>query len=413
MPPLMVTSVMLALDRAVDTQFFQPGQDGDPILWQHLFWFFGHPDVYIIFLPALGMVSAIIVALCRRRLFGYLPLVLALVATGFAAFGLWVHHMYAAGLPQLGMSFFTAASMMIGIPSGVQIFCWIATIRGGKISMKTPMLFVLGFFMIFIVGGLSGVMIASVPFDLQVHDTYFIVAHFHYVLIGGAIFPLFGGLYFWFPKFNGHMLSDRLGKWNFWLMFIGFNVAFFPMHQLGFEGMPRRVYTYVEGMGWGDLNLLATIGGGILGLGVLLFIINVFLSLQGPKSSANPWGADSLEWAADSPPRNYNFLTIPIVKGRYPLWDGDPYAGSVTGLRTDRREVLVTDLLDARPSHRVILPGPTIWPFLAALAVSVSFLGFVFDAWFVPLGFFLTFVTFVGWLIPRKDPESELQERKR
>src|SRR5215211_2498634 len=264
MPAVMVASTTLILDRLVGTHIYNPAEGGDALLWQHLFWFFGHPEVYIIFLPGTGMVSAIVVTFARRPMVGYLLAVLSLIATGFLSFGLWVHHMFTTGLPQLGASFFTATSMLIAVPSGIQIFCWIATLWDGRPVFRTPLLFVLGFIVIFVIGGLSGVMVASVPLDSQVHDTYFVVAHFHYVLIGGAVFPLMGAIYYWFPKVTGRMLSERLGKWNFWLAFIGFNVAFFPMHVLGLQGMPRRVYTYLPEMGWGPLNRLASVGALIL-----------------------------------------------------------------------------------------------------------------------------------------------------
>ena len=407
MPPLMIGSVMLALDRTVGTHFFNAAAGGEPLLWQHIFWFFGHPEVYIIFIPALGMVSSILIAFTRRPIFGYTALVLSLVATGFIGFGLWVHHMFATGLPQLGMSFFTAASMMIAIPSGVQIFCWLATLWDGKLVFRTPLLFVLGFIVIFVAGGLTGVMVASVPFDLQVHDTYFVVAHFHYVLIGGAVFPLFGAVYYWFPKMTGRMLSERLGRWHFWLFAVGFNVTFFPMHRLGLDGMPRRVYTYLADMGWGPLNFLATSGGVLLAAGVLVFLANVALSLRrGEVAAADPWGADSLEWLTASPPPNYNFDPLPTVGGLYPLWDRRPDQPVVTGLREDRREVLVTHLLDAEPDYRQILPTPSIAPLLLAIGASVAFLGVVYHPWFVPLGGLLSFAAVVFWLWPR-DFEGE------
>ena len=260
MPAVMIASTFLILDRLVGTHIFNPAEGGDALLFQHLFWFFGHPEVYIIFLPATGMVSSIIAAFARRPVFGYLALVLSLIAVGFLSFGLWVHHMFATGLPKLGASFFTASSMMIAIPNGVQIFCWLATLWGGRPMIRTPLLFVLGFFFIFVAGGLTGVMLASVPLDLQVHDTYFVVAHFHYVLIGGAVFPLLGAAYFWFPKITGRMMSERLGRWHFWLAFLGFNATFFPMHIVGLWGMPRRVYTYPVEMGWGPINLFITAG---------------------------------------------------------------------------------------------------------------------------------------------------------
>ena len=403
MPPLMVGSVMLALDRTAGMHFFNVAEGGEPLLWQHIFWFFGHPEVYIIFIPALGMVTSIVIAFSRRRVFGYTALVLSLVATGFIGFGLWVHHMLATGLPHLGLSFFSAASMLIAVPSGVQIFCWIATLAGGRPVFATPLLFVIGFILIFVAGGLTGVMLASVPLNLQVHDTYFVVAHFHYVLIGGAVFPLFGGVFYWFPKLTGRMLSERLGKWQFWLLFVGFNVTFFPMHQLGFQGMPRRVYTYLADRGWGDLNLLATIGAGIIAVSVVLFAVNVLTAYRSPKIAPDdPWDAESLEWSISSPPPNYNFLRIPFVQSAYPLWDGIPTAGS--GLRSDKREVLITRVLDAHPDHRMILPGPTIWPLLTAIAVSVAFIGVIWDLRMFVVGFFLTFLGLVGWLWP---PQGE------
>src|SRR3954462_11924603 len=280
MQAVMFASTALITDRLVGTHFYNPAEGGDPLLWQHLFWFFGHPEVYIIFVPALGFVSAIVATFTRRPVFGYPVMVLSMVATGFLGFGLWVHHMFATGVPQLGQSFFTAASMMIAIPSGIQIFCWIATIWAGRPRFTVPFLFVLGFVVLFIIGGFTGVMIASVSYDQQVHDTYFVVAHFHYVLIGGAVFPLFAAFYYWFPKFTGRMLSQRLGRWNFWLFFIGMNLTFFPMHQLGLEGMPRRIYTSLPETGWGSLNLLATIGAVTIATSMLIFVINVITSLR-------------------------------------------------------------------------------------------------------------------------------------
>ena len=304
MPWVAVDSQFLAMDRLIGTHFFNQAEGGDALLWQHLFWFFGHPEVYIIFIPALGYVSTIIATFTRREIFGYPAMVLSLVATGFLGFGLWVHHMFATNIPQLGESFFTAASAMIAIPTGVQFFCWIATIWGGRPRFTTPFLFILGFMVTFLIGGLSGVMVASVPFDLQVHDTFFVVAHLHYVLIGGAVFPLWAAFYYWFPKFTGRMLSERLGRWNFALFFIGMHLTFFPMHQLGLDGMPRRVYTYLAETGWGTLNLVATIGGVTIAVSVLVFLYNVAQSLaNGEIASSDPWETSStLEWATTSPP---------------------------------------------------------------------------------------------------------------
>ena len=406
MPWVAVATQFLAADRLVDTRLFDPAAGGQPLLWQHLFWFFGHPEVYIIFVPALGFVSSIVSTFARRPIFGYPVMVLSLVVTGFLAFGLWVHHMFATGIPQLSESFFSAMSMMIAIPTGVQIFCWIATLWAGRPRFRVPLLFVLGFVVVFIIGGFTGVMVAAVPYDLQVHDTYFVVAHLHYVLLGGAVFPLFGAFYFWWPKVTGRMPSERLGRWHFWLFFIGVNLTFFPMHLLGLDGMPRRVYTYLPETGWGPLNLLATIGAITIAASVVAFLVNLIWSLlEGARAGEDPWEAPTLEWATGSPPPSYNFHLLPTVRSPSPLWDRAADAPVVSGLRTDMREILVTTMLDAVPDSRMRLPEPTIWPLVAAIATGITFIVLIFTPWGLPLGAVLITGAFVGWGWPRSKDE--------
>jgi cytochrome c oxidase subunit 1 len=411
MPAVMLSSTALITDRLVGTHFYNPAEGGDALLWQHLFWFFGHPEVYLIFIPPLGFISAIVATFARRPVVGYPAMILALVTTAFLAFGLWVHHMFATNLPELGKTFFTAASLVIAVPSAVQIFCWIATLGSGRINFKTPLLFVLAFFFILVMGGLTGLMLASVSLDTQLHDSFFVVAHLHYVLLGGAVFPLFGAFYFWFPKFTGRMLDERLGRWNFWLFFIGFNVAFFPMHVLGLWGMPRRVYTYPAEMGWGDLNLVATIGAATIAASVLLFLLNVARSLRhGIVAGADPWGAGTLEWSVASPPPMGNFEVIPVVHGRYPLWQPRAEPTHVTGMSDEWREVLVTTVADAEPDHRMWMPSSSIWPFLSALATTVLFVGSIFTPWAVVWGSVPVAIAATWWFWPKR---SVVQERLR
>jgi cytochrome c oxidase subunit 1 len=411
MPAIMLASSYLALDRLVGTHFFNAAEGGDNLMWQHLFWFFGHPEVYIIFIPALGFVSEIVTTFTRRGVFGYTAMVLSLVSTAFIGFGLWVHHMFTTGLPQLGRSFFTAASVLIAIPSGVQIFCWIATIWGGKPRFRVPLMYVIAFIVLFVFGGLTGVLQASVPIDSQVHDTFFVVGHFHYTLIGGAVFPLFGAITYWFPKATGRMLDERLGRIGFWTLFTGFNLTFFPMHALGLMGMPRRVYTYLPDTGWGPLNLLATAGAGVIAVAVIIFVANVLRSLRsGEAAGPDPWGAATIEWTVASPPPHFAHHHLPTVDSRFPAWSATP-TPVIVGLKTDCREVLIVTGHDAHPDHREQSANPSIWPFLAALATGATFIGVIFTPWAIPAGVPLMAITLVGWFWPQNEPRRILEEK--
>ena len=356
-PALTVAAGLLEADRIFGTAFYDPARGGDPLLYQHLFWFWGHPEVYILLVPALGMISMIVPTFARAPLAGYTWVITSLVAIGFVSFGLWVHHMFATGLPAQAMGFFSAASMTISIPSGILMFAWIATLWRGDVRWSTALLFVFGFASIFVLGGITGVMVASLPFDLQAHDSYFVVAHFHYVLVGGVVFPIFGALYFWLPKMRGRLLDEGLGKWSFWLMFAGFHAGFFPQHILGLMGMPRRIYTYDKGLGWDALNLLSTIGGFVFGVGVLFSLINFFRSRT--PAPDNPWGADSLEWTTTSPPPHYNFAVV-----------GDDSAGALN------RSTPLTTGLDASPeAEPMVVPEETYVPLVAAVGIAVVFIG--------------------------------------
>ena len=403
LPAVMLVTSMLISDRMVSTHFFNAAGGGDVLLFQHLFWFFGHPEVYIIFIPALGFVSSIVETFSRRPVFGYAPMVLSMLAIGLLGFGLWVHHMFAVGLPKLGNSFYTAASMAIALPAGVQMFCWIATLWSGRPQFRTPLLWVIGFIVTFVIGGLSGVMTASAPLDLQLTDTYFVVAHLHYVLVGGALFPLFGAFCYWYPKATGRLMSETWGKVSFALVLGGFNLGFFPMHILGLMGMPRRVYTYGPEMGWGPLNLVATIGAAIAICGGLVFVANAVLSLwRGRLAGPDPWGGPSLEWAAASPPPSYNFERTPVVDGPVPLWSAGGHPRELEGLSLDKREVLVTTTVDAEPDNRQKSPDASLWPLITAVAVTILFVGSIFTPWALVWGAVPVGLAATGWFWPHR-----------
>jgi len=381
-PPLIAGDLLFELERAFDWPFFDPTRGGDPLLWQHLFWIFGHPEVYLIFLPSIAIAAMVIPTVAQRPIFGYSWIVLSAVGTGFISFGLWVHHMYTTGLPNVSLALFSAASQAVVIPTGVQIFAFLATLMAGRVIVTVPMLFISGALAIFVAGGLTGVMVALAPFDWQAHDTYFIVAHLHYTLFGGMVFPVIAGVYYFYPFFAKKMMSERLGRIAFWLMFVGFNVTFLPMHLTGLKGMPRRVFTYPEGLGWDWLNLISTVGAFVLAAGILVFTWDL-LRPKGKRWDAprNPWNAGTLEWAGEIPDRGWGSRSIPYITSRYPLWQqpgivermdqGRYYLGDAA---EGRRETLVTTVLDARPIQCMRVPGPAYCTILAAVFTGGAFI---------------------------------------
>ncbi|MZR14531.1 cytochrome c oxidase subunit I [Maritimibacter sp. DP07] len=406
-PPLIIGSILLEAERLLALPFFDPMLGGDPLLWQHLFWLFGHPEVYIIFLPAAGMVATMLPTFVGKPLFGYGFAVAAVVTMGFISFGLWAHHMFATGLPILSLSLFSAASSMVAVPTAIQIFCFIATLASGRPRLTVPMLFILGFLSIFVIGGLTGVMLASVPFNWQAHDSYFVVAHLHYVLIGGMVFPLIGAFYYWAPHFTGRMMSERLGRWVFGLMFVGFNATFLLMHLTGLRGMPRRVATYAEGLGWDRLNMLSSIGSYILAAGIALFVFDFFRSRRhGPKAPRNPWGAGTLEWLYPPVAPGFNFHAIPPVESREPLWDqpellereAHEVDGVMHGIRDGRRETLGCDPVSGAPLYVLRLPHPTWIPMLAAAGLAILFGATLASAyWVCAVGGVIALAAFTLW----------------
>ncbi|PMR76636.1 cytochrome c oxidase subunit I [Billgrantia endophytica] len=378
-PPLILGSILLELERATGMPFFDVSGGGDPVLWAHLFWLFGHPEVYIIFLPGAGIVSTLIPVFAGRPIVGYGWVVAAVIIMGFVSFGLWVHHMFTLGIPQLALAFFSAASMLVAIPTAIQIFVWLSTLWLGRPVMKLPMLWIVGFLVIFVLGGLTGVMLALVPFNWQVHDTHFVVAHMHYVLVGGMLFPLMAALYYWLPQVSGRMPSERLGRWSFWLIFLGFNTTFLVMHWTGLLGMRRRVFTYDADMGWGLYNLISSVGGFMMAAGIALLLLDIALHFRfGKKASQNPWNADGLEWAMPKPPTAYNFVSLPAIETRHPLWEDPELPRTIeegrhglANIDHGRRETWGTDPLTGKLRETIHLSGNSWLPLLAALALAV------------------------------------------
>jgi cytochrome c oxidase subunit I+III len=392
-PPLIAGDIMLELERAFDWPFFDARRGGDPLLWQHLFWIFGHPEVYIVFLPSIALVAMIVPTFARHAMVGYSWIVLAAVGTGFLSFGLWVHHMFTTGLPGISLGFFSAASEAVAIPTGVQIFCFIATLLAGRVVRSVPMLFVLGGLATFIIGGLTGVMVALAPFDFQAHDTFFVVGHLHYVLIGGTIFPIFAGVHYYFPLVTGKALSERLGRVSFWVMLVGFNLTFFPMHWTGLRGMTRRVFTYPADIGLDALNLASSVGAFVLGAGILLFVVDVMRPRRKqPLAERNPWKAGTLEWTAEVQDERWGIRSIPEIDGRYPLWEQPRFLQDIDEGRfylpdaeEGRRETILTSTIDARPLQCLRVPGPTWLTLWAALFTGGFFILSTYHLWWLAL----------------------------
>jgi cytochrome c oxidase subunit 1 len=388
-PPITIALFFLLMDRFFGTNFYAIAAGADPLLWQHLFWVFGHPEVYILILPAFGLVSEVLPTFSKKPLFGYNVMVYSGIMIGFLGFGVWAHHMFAVGMGAVADTIFSMMTMLIGIPTGVKIFNWIATMWSGEIRFTVPLKFAIALIAMFTIGGISGVMHSSPPADLQQTDTYFVVAHFHYVLFGGSIMGIFAGIYHYFPKMTGRFMSEKIGNWHFWLTFIAFNLTFFPMHFAGMLGMPRRVYTYDAGQGWEVFNLMATAGTYLLVVATLFFVWNFIRSgKKGEIAGNDPWGAGTLEWSIPSPPPEYNFAQIPEVTSRYPLWDlKDP--SKTAGIDHSHADALTITDAHAVPVHEeterhtakelgIPMPFPTFKPFVAAFGIVAMFSGLLF-----------------------------------
>jgi cytochrome c oxidase subunit I+III len=388
LPVLTCALILLELDRRLGFEFYNVAAGGDPLLWQHLFWIFGHPEVYIIILPAFGIATSIIPTFVRRKMVAFALVAVAELLVAFIGFGVWVHHMFAAGLPAVTTIYFAAASLIIVIPSGIQLFAWITTILTGTPRFKTPLLWIVGFIVVFIMGGLTGIMFAAIPFDQQAHDTYFVVAHFHYVIFGAAVFPILGGMYYWFPKVTGRMYYERWGQASFWLTFLGTMITFFPMHVVGLLGMPRRNYTYDADMGWTGLNLAETIGSYVLAAGLLVIAANLTVSLfRGRRAGNDPFGGDTLEWTTTSPPPPYNYPVIPTVSSPYAGWDKEDREEDARRLAEGYRvldeghETAASTVLDAEFDEVLEMPSDSPWPVLLTVALSAVFVMLLTGHW--------------------------------
>jgi cytochrome c oxidase subunit 1 len=397
MPVIAVALFQLMFDRVFEANFYLAANGGDPVLWQHLFWLFGHPEVYILILPAMGIVSEILPTFSRKPLFGYAAIVFAGAAIGFMGWGVWAHHMFAVGLGPVAQSAFALSTMFIAVPTGVKIFNWLGTLWGGSIRFKTPMLFAIGFVAMFVIGGLSGVTHAIVPHDLQQTDTYYIVAHFHYVLFGGAMFALIGAFYYWWPKVFGYTLKEGLGKLHFWLWFIGFNLTFGPHHLLGLQGMPRRIYQYPDGMGWNFWNMMSTIGAFTIALSVVVFVLNVAVSRKRKDIAGDdPWDGRTLEWSTPSPPPEYNFAEVPFVKDRDDFWRRK-YVTTPEGLPTP----VVAGGADAHHDEahgHIHMPSPSYFPIVAATGLPLLGYGAVYENLFLLIvGGLIAMFGLFGW----------------
>lgn len=406
-PPLIAGDILFELERLLDWPFFAAARGGDPLLWQHLFWIFGHPEVYIIFLPSIALLAMIVPTFAQHPIVGYSWIVLAAIATAFLSFGLWVHHMFTTGLPAISLGFFSAASMAVVIPTGIQFFVFLATLLAGRVVYSIPMLFATGTVAIFVLGGLTGVMVAMAPFDWQAHDTHFVVAHLHYTLIGGMFFPLIAGIYYYYPMVTGRRLSDRLGRWAFWLMFVGFNAAFLPMHVTGLRGMPRRVFTYPEGIGWDGLNLFTSVTAFIFAAGVLVVVFDALRPKSTKtKAECNPWNAGTLEWLTPQSEQAWGVRSVPIVTTRYPLWEQPDLAREANDGRfylpdaeEGRRETMITSVLDADPLQVLRLPGNSFSPMIAALFTGGVFIFATFHWYlFAAISGLFALAAIVAWL---------------